>query len=146
MARDNPEFVKEKAMKKYLGILCSFILILTLTACGADFDGSRTGNDSQFIMEYTIFNTTDSQSLELETGDIIEADIVNNAGSLSITIQKDENKPIYENKNVSTSTFEIKIEESGTYKITVSGEKTKGSVSFIKSTSEEKITGQENLN
>lgn len=31
-------------MKKYLGILCSLIMILSLTACGTDFDGSRTGN------------------------------------------------------------------------------------------------------
>lgn len=123
-------------MKKYLSILCIIILVLASAACGTAFNGSRTGNDSQFIMEYTIFNTTDSQLLELEEGDIIEAEIVNNAGSLSVRIQKGENKPIYENKNVSAATFEIEIEESGTYEITVTGEKAKGSVSFIKRTDE----------
>ena len=29
-------------MKKHLGILCSLILVLSLAACGTDFDGSRT--------------------------------------------------------------------------------------------------------
>ena len=41
-------------MKKHLGILCSLILVLSLTACGADFDGSRTGNDNEFVMAYKI--------------------------------------------------------------------------------------------
>ena len=39
-------------MKKYLGILCSLILILSLTACGTNFDGSRTGNNNEFVMDY----------------------------------------------------------------------------------------------
>lgn len=51
-------------MKKYLGLLLGGCL---LAGCSmADFNGSRTGNDSQFLMEYTIFNTTDSQLLELK--------------------------------------------------------------------------------
>lgn len=29
-------------MKKHLGILCSLILVLSLAACGTDFDGSET--------------------------------------------------------------------------------------------------------
>lgn len=51
-------------MKKYLGLVLGSLL---LAGCGmADFNGSRTGNESQFLMEYTIFNTTDSQLLELK--------------------------------------------------------------------------------
>ena len=45
-------------MKKQLVILCSCILILSLTACGADFDGSRTGNGNEFVMNYKVFNKT----------------------------------------------------------------------------------------
>lgn len=121
-------------MKKHL--VSAVLLLLSLTACGISFNGSRTGNGSQFIMEYTVLNTTDSQLLELEKGDILEAEIVNNAGSLSVTIQKDKDEPIYDNENVSTCTFEIAIEKSGTYKITVEGKESKGSVSFMKSTNE----------
>ena len=52
------------------------LLIISLSACSSDFDGSRTGNDTQLIMEYTEFNTTDTQDLVVEAGDIIHAEIV----------------------------------------------------------------------
>lgn len=68
-------------MKKYLGLLLGGCL---LAGCSmADFNGSRTGNDSQFLMEYTIFNTTDSQLLELKKGDKIHGEIEKKAGKLT---------------------------------------------------------------
>ena len=70
------------------------LLILSLSACSLDFDGSRTGNDTQLIMEYTAFNTTDSQDLVVEAGDIIHAEIVVEDGHLSYKIQKDDDEPI----------------------------------------------------
>lgn len=42
-------------MKKHLGILCSLILVLSLAVCGTDFDGSRTGNNNEFVMDYKVF-------------------------------------------------------------------------------------------
>lgn len=118
-------------MKKYLGILCSLILILSLTACGTDFDGSRTGNNTEFVMDYKVFNKTDSQDLIVEKGDTIHVEIIVEGGSLSFKIQKDEEVPVYESADVSFSDeFDVDIEESGTYTVTVTGEKAKGSVSF----------------
>lgn len=118
-------------MKKYLSILCSLILILSLTACGTDFDGSRTGNNTEFVMDYKVFNKTDSQDLIVEEGDTIHAEIIVEGGSLSFKIQKDEEVPVYESADVSFSDeFDVDIEESGTYTVTVTGEKAKGSISF----------------
>lgn len=118
-------------MKKHLGILCSLILALSLTACGADFDGSRTGNDNEFVMDYKVFNKTDSQDLIVEEGDTIHAEIIVEGGSLSIKIQKDDEAPVYESEDVSFSDeFDVDVEESGTYTVSVTGEKAKGSVSF----------------
>ena len=120
-------------MKKQLVILCSCILVLSLTACGADFDGSRTGNSNEFVMNYKVFNKTDSQNLIVEKGDTIHAEIVVEGGSLSIKIQKDDEVPIYEGVDVSSSDeFDIDIEESGTYTVSVTGEKAKGSVIWRK--------------
>lgn len=119
-------------MKRYLSVLGIFILVLMLAACGMSFDGSRTGNDSQLIMKYKIFNARVSQELVLEEGDVIDAEIVKDAGSLAVTIQKEDDEPIYDNESVAAGTFEIEIKESGTYKITVIGKKAKGSLSFIK--------------
>ena len=119
-------------MKKIILIVCTLAFLISLTACGTKFDGSRTGNDSEFIMEYSVLNTTDAQDLTIEAGDTISAKIVVDKGSLSIKIQKDGEKPIYESNGISTSNeFDVEIDESGTYTVEVTGKKAKGSVSFI---------------
>ena len=119
-------------MKKIILIVCTLVFLISLTACGTEFDGSRTGNDSEFIMEYSVLNTTDAQDLTIEDGDTISAKIVVDKGSLSIKIQKDGEEPIYESNEISTSNeFDVEIDESGTYTVEVTGKKAKGSVSFI---------------
>ena len=75
-------------MKK-LGFACilCFSLVL-LNACGnATFNGSSTGNDTQFIMEYRILNTSDHREMSLKTGDVIDTTIVSDAGSVDIQVE-----------------------------------------------------------
>ncbi len=117
-------------MKKRSCILYFFILVLSLTACGADFDGSRTGNHNEFMMDYKVFNKTDSQDLIVEKEDTIHAEIIVEGGSLSFRILMRDEVPVYEGEDV-TFSDEFDIEESGTYTVSVTGEKAKGSVSFI---------------
>lgn len=118
-------------MKRMLSVLCAILVIVFLTACSSDFDGSRTGNDNEFSMEYKILNKTDSQDLNLQDGDKINAKIIVDGGTLAIKIQKDDEEPIYESDGISISNeFEIEVDESGTYTITVTGKKAKGSVNF----------------
>lgn len=64
-------------MRKILFMFMMFSSILLLTSCNkVNFNGSRTGNESEFIMKYSILNGTDSQALELKEGDFIDAEIV----------------------------------------------------------------------
>ncbi len=119
-------------MKKFLLISCTLALTISLTACGKKFEGSRTGNDSGFTMEYSMLNTTDSQKLTAESGDKIKAKVVVDKGSLSIKIQKDGEEPIYEGDGIYVSNeFDVEIDESGTYTVEVTGHKAGGSVSFM---------------
>ena len=121
-------------MKKSLLIVCVLALIVSLTACGKTpvFNGSRTGNDKEFIMEYSVLNTTDGQELSAEAGDTIHTKIVVESGNLSIKIQKEDEEPIYESSGIEISNeFDVEIDESGIYSVMVTGEKTKGSVSFV---------------
>lgn len=118
-------------MKKFLLIVCTLAFMVSLTGCNTKFDGSRTGNDSEFIMEYSVLNKTDTQDLIAKSGDTIGGKIIVNKGSLSIKIQKNEDEPIFESNGISESTeFDVEIDESGTYTVSVTGEKAKGSVSF----------------
>lgn len=119
-------------MKKMFTSFFVLIIILSLTACTlTKFDGSRTSNDSQFIMDFKVLNDTDYQLLKLEQGDFVNVEIVHDSGQLNIDVQKDDDEPIYRGNNVPTSSFQLEITESGTYKFSVTGEKAKGSVSFI---------------
>lgn len=119
-------------MKRITTIFSAMLLIISLSACSSDFDGSRTGNDTQLIMEYTEFNTTDSQDLVVEAGDIIHAEIVVEDGHLSYKIQKDDDEPIAESEGIFFSVeYDFDVEESGTYTVTVTGEDAKGSVKFV---------------
>ncbi len=72
-------------MKRAITVFHAVILVSQhLTACSPDFNGSRTGNDNQLIMEYTTFNTTDTQDLVVEAGDAIHTKIVVTDGQLLI--------------------------------------------------------------
>ena len=118
-------------MRRILPALCATALFLFSAACTSEFDGSRIGNDSEFIVEYKILNKTDSQSLKIQSGDTIIAEIIVNGGTLAIKIQKDGEPPIYEQSVISSSgKFDLTVDESGIYTVTVSGTNAKGSVSF----------------
>ncbi len=109
------------------------LIILILSACATTkFNGSRTGNESQLIMDYEVLNMTESQILELETGDTVEFVIVSEGGKVDITLQKDGESPVYEGVDVPTRSFSVNISESGSYKVTVTGKNAKGNVSIIK--------------
>ena len=69
----------------YRGALAALTLTLFLSGCSAPtFNGSRTGNDSQFLMEYTVLNTTDGQTLSLEAGDALDVAVVSASGAVSV--------------------------------------------------------------
>ena len=104
---------------------------LSTTACKSNvkFDGERTGNDSEFILEYEMFNGPDSQDLKLQKGDSLEVDVLNDGGTLNMDIvKKDDGETLYEGENLRTSYFEIKAPEDGIYEVTVEGEKAVGEV------------------
>ena len=126
-------------------ILISGLIIATAfsaTACKSNvkFDGERTGNDSEFILEYEMFNGPDSQDLKLQKGDSLEVDVLNDGGTLNMDIvKKDDGETLYEGENLRTSSFEIKAPEDGIYEVTVEGEKAVGIMDLEKNDQAEMI-------
>lgn len=108
-----------------IGIATTF----ATSAAISEFDGSRTGNESQLIMEYKMLNKTDSQELKLEKGDTVKFNVVNKDGSLAIVLYKEDGEVICGGSMLGTSTFEVEMEESGTYTVSVTGKNARGSLS-----------------
>ena len=103
-------------MKKVIDIFSVLFLITSLTACSPDFNGSRTGNNNQLIMEYTAFNTTDTQDFVVEAGDIIHVEIVIEDGLLSYKIQKDDDEPVAESESIFySSEFDVEAEDKSAF-------------------------------
>ncbi len=91
-------------------LLC--LLLLPLTACQPDFSGSRMGTPRGLHMSYTAFHTTEKQTLSLKAGEEIALSLVSQAGTLSITIWKGEEEPIYEGEGLTTQDFTVEVEEA----------------------------------
>lgn len=124
-------------MKKQLCVVCALLAAFALAGCELSFSGSRVGSENQLTMKYTSFNTTDEQLLKLEAGDVLDVAVVNDSGKLSVTVQKEQDDPVYETEEAETGTFQIQITDGGTYQVTVTGEHAKGSFRISKATDEE---------
>ena len=85
----------------------------------------------KFLSSYGFIVYALKKPVQFIVADSIYAKIVIEGGQLSFKIQKDDDVPICESVNVSLSDeFDVKIEESGIYTVTVTGAKAKGSISF----------------
>lgn len=120
---------------KSLKTIVSLIIVISFLFTGCtriEFDGSRTSNDKQFLLEYKVLNTTKTHEVELKQGDKVEVKIEDQAGSVDIQVTNmDSEKEIYRGDKASSGDFILEIRESGTYLFSVTGKKAKGSVSFL---------------
>jgi uncharacterized protein YycO len=125
--------MKEMSMKKAPLLVAIVVFILMIASrCGVTpvFNGNRTGNDKEFIMDYTVLNKTDSQEMKLNKDTIVNVEIENKSGRLDIVVTDENGENIYKGDNASSGKFSITIPKDGKYKFSVTGDKAKGSISF----------------
>ncbi|MDO5521264.1 MAG: hypothetical protein Q4G58_12295 [bacterium] len=117
-------------------ILCIVLLISTVSFidCSqqSSFSGDSTGNDHQFLLDFSILNTTESNQMYLQKGEQINTSIEITKGTVDIIVKDEAGKVAYEGNNVNTSNFTIGIDETGKYTFDVTGKNAKGSVHFEK--------------
>jgi hypothetical protein len=122
----------EEYMRKFINLtIMGLLIILTVNGCTVQvFNGSRTGDNNQFIMNYTVLSRSETHEMKLEEGSTIDVDIENKSGRLDILVEDINGEVIYKGNNVSTGEFSIVIPKTNNYIITVSGKKAIGSVAF----------------
>ena len=114
-------------------IIILVVMSFLLVGCNTTkFNGNRTGNTSQFISDFTILNTKMINEFELVEGDIIDVNIFVEKGSLTIDFSDNNGENVYKSDKAVTSNFQLRIDKSGVYNLTVTGSKCEGKVSFVK--------------
>ncbi|MCD8503008.1 MAG: hypothetical protein LRY71_16830 [Bacillaceae bacterium] len=93
------------------------------------FDGSRTSNDTQFVMEYDVLNGTKTHEMELEEGTMINVIVQNDSGQVNIAVEDSHGEVVYQGGHASSTNFTFGISSAGRYTFTVTGSKAKGGVS-----------------
>ena len=118
-------------IKRYvLTTVAVLIVSKLLCACaqGAAFNGNMTRDKDHFDMTFEILNTSYSHELEMKEGEALEVTVDVESGDLSLLIQKDDDKPIYQGNRIESAKFQVGIESEGTYTLTVIGKRARGHV------------------
>lgn len=115
---------------KVLALICA--LVFSLAGCQSTaFDGSRVGDDVQFVLEYKVLNGRQTHEMALEQGERLHVQIEHKSGRLDISVTGPDGKEIYRGNDADTGAFYLEIQQTGEYGFSVTGAKAKGSVSFV---------------
>jgi hypothetical protein len=109
-------------------------MAIGISGCSnAEFSGSKTGNDSQFLVDFDVLNTTVNHEMHLSAGEKIETAIKIKKGDVDIAVKNENGTVAYQGNDVESNTFYLEITETGTYTFYVTVAKAEGSVHFVKS-------------
>lgn len=108
-------------------------LLFLLYGCVVEFNGSRTSNENQFILDVKMMNQEENHELFLKDGDMIEVMSDVSKGEMQVSIIHDEtNESIYEGNLKGDFKFIITVHSEGKYIINVNGRNAVGYIEFKK--------------
>ncbi len=126
--------------RRLIPLLLCLTVMLSATGCAssiAKFNGSSTGNQNQFLLDFEVLNTTESNKMPFQAGEKVHAVFQIDKGRVDVIVKDEEGNIAYQGDDVESSDFLITIEKEGTYYFEVTGKKAKGSVKFVKEQIEE---------
>ena len=81
-------------------------------------------------MEYSILDKEESAELELTEGDQIQVHISHSAGNVDVIVGQNGQEPIYKGTEQENADFILTVPKTGSYRISVTGHRAKGEISF----------------
>ncbi len=115
--------------------LTLILIILAITLCGCSFSSNFSFNmteiNSQNGMKasYTRFSGNKKATFEVKSGETkkVNVSVVTDKGELSIKITNEDGKTFYQGDEMSTSDFDVILDEEGKYTVNVQADKHSGS-------------------
>lgn len=112
------------------------ILLISLffVSCeNISFNGSRTGNNSQFIVDFKVLNTSKTHTMNLEAGERIDVVISLESGDLKVYVYDSNNNYSYRSDKAFSTDFTLTIDHDDNYTFEIVGRNSaKGRVEFKK--------------
>ena len=136
ITRAFPDDMKEAALQDiHKTIILHVVLLaicLLLSGCGGKttFDGARTSDETGFRMEYSILDKEESSEMKLTEGDQIQVHISHSAGNVDVIVGQNGQEPIYKGTEQENADFILTVPKTGSYRISVTGHRAKGEISF----------------
>ena len=112
--------------------LAAAAIVLSGCTARSAFEGTMTTDKSGFSMEYTILDREMTSELKLEKGDGLRVELSHDSGRVDITVGQEGRDPVYRGRDQADAAFEITITEGGTYRISVTGHRARGRISFTR--------------
>ena len=92
------------------------------------FTGERIKNPDSYSLDILRMNGTDSHTLSLNAGDVLQVEFETSKGSLLIKITVPDGTIIYAGNGEETTSFEINIPETGPYTVAVQARHAEGRI------------------
>ena len=136
---------KDRFMKNRI-IQRTFALIILLSAvrcllagCGKPtaFEGYRVSDEKGFWMEYAILDREETVDMSLVEGEQLQVSMTHVIGDVDVRVGRMGKEPIYQGSGQTNADFVLIIPETGTYRISITGHRAKGAVSFVRTAAEE---------
>lgn len=92
------------------------------------FTGERIKNQDSYSLDILRMNGTNSHTLSLNAGDVLQVEFETSKGSLHIKITAPDGTIIYAGNGEETTSFEINIPETGPYTVAVQARHAEGRI------------------
>lgn len=129
-------------MKKIISIravvlfVCMIIILIgsnTAKGCFSQYKCKEDLRKNSWIMSYENFDGFKYINVNLKEDEVkpFKVNVNSESGELDLVIRDRENKIVFEKNNITTSSFEVPIEECDKYKIKFNGRNHKGSFNIV---------------
>ena len=116
--------------RKFLfSLLIILGLFALLTACGQiKFDGTRVANQNSYCLDIKQMNGTDTHTLKLDVGDVLDIRFETECGKLRMEIKAPDGSLIYAGNGEEATDFTVNISDSGEYSVRVEAKDARGKI------------------
>ncbi len=116
-------------MRRKIVIILFLGLVFLLTACNRNgFTGNRVANPDSYCLDIERMTGTDTHTLELDAGDILEIHFETEHGKLHMEIEAPDGTLIYTGNGEEATDFTVNLSVSGTYSVCVEAHNAKGKI------------------